>query len=116
MLAMELDDLLMGNLTLKFKVCQYFVRMARTTAVKFWLNKFASCSITWLNSNEHLANCFYIVSWSTVVLYIGMAPKKMAAPLYVYKAICSQLCPRFSHKLLRTIPDILECFHQQQDS
>ena len=23
----------------------------------------------------------------------------MAAPLYVYKVICSKLCPRFSHKL-----------------
>ena len=42
--------------------------------------------------------------------YIGMAPKKMAAPLYVYKVICSKLCPRFSHKLLWTIPIILECF------
>ena len=35
--------------------------------------------------------------------YIGMAAKKMAAPLYVYKVICSKLCPRFSHKLLLTI-------------
>ena len=32
--------------------------------------------------------------------YIGMAPKKMAAPLYVYKVLCSTLCPRLSHKLL----------------
>ena len=31
--------------------------------------------------------------------YIGMAPKKMAAPLYVYKVICSKLCPRLSDKL-----------------
>ena len=44
--------------------------------------------------------------------YIGMAPKKLAAPLYVYKVICSKLCPRISHKLLWTIPVILECFHQ----
>ena len=28
--------------------------------------------------------------------YIGMAPKKMADPMYVYKVICSKLCPRFT--------------------
>ena len=38
--------------------------------------------------------------------YIGMAPKQMAAPLYVYKVICSKVCPRLSHKLLWTIPVI----------
>ena len=43
--------------------------------------------------------------------YIGMAPKKMAGPLFAYKVICSKLCPRISHKLLWTIPVILECFH-----
>ena len=42
--------------------------------------------------------------------YIGMAPKKMAAPLYVYKVIYSKLCPRLSHKLLWTIPVILRVF------
>ena len=44
--------------------------------------------------------------------YIGMAPKKMAVPLHVYKVMCSKLCARFCHKLLWTIPVILECFHQ----
>ena len=34
----------------------------------------------------------------------------MAAPLYVYKVICSKLCPRLGHKLLWTIPVMLECF------
>ena len=28
--------------------------------------------------------------------YIEMAPIKMAAPLYVYKVICSKLCPRLT--------------------
>ena len=42
--------------------------------------------------------------------YIGTAPKKMAAPLDVCKVICSKLCPRLSHKLIWTIPVILECF------
>ena len=27
--------------------------------------------------------------------YIGMAPKKMAAPLHVYKMTCSKVCARF---------------------
>ena len=44
--------------------------------------------------------------------YIGMAPEKMAATLYVYKVTCSKLCPKLSHKLLWTIPVTLECFHQ----
>ena len=35
--------------------------------------------------------------------YNGIAPKKMAASLYVSKVICSKLCPIFSHKLLWTI-------------
>ena len=39
--------------------------------------------------------------------YIGMALKNMASTLHVYKAICSKLCPRFSHKLLWTIHVIL---------
>ena len=46
--------------------------------------------------------------------YIGMAPKKMAAPLHVYKVICSKLCPRLSHRLLGTIPVILECFQDNK--
>ena len=32
--------------------------------------------------------------------YIGTAPKKLAATLYVHKMIRSKLCARFSHKLL----------------
>ena len=43
---------------------------------------------------------------------IGMAPKKMPAPLHAYKLMCSKFSARFSHKLLWTIPVILECFKQ----
>ena len=32
----------------------------------------------------------YIMEYSSTP-YIGMAPKKMAAPLYVYKVLCSKL-------------------------
>ena len=55
--------------------------------------------------------CSYIMEYGSTP-YIGMTPKKMAAPLHVYKVMCSKLCARFSHKLLWTIPVILECFHQ----
>ena len=57
---------------------------------------------------DQLQNLYLIVEYGSTP-YIGMAPKKMAAPLYV---ICSKLCPRLSHKLLWTIPVILECFQQ----
>ena len=49
-----------------------------------------------------------IMEYGSTVVYIVMAPKKW---LYAYKVICSKLCPTFSHKLLWTIPVILECFH-----
>ena len=53
----------------------------------------------------------YIMEYGSTP-YTGMATKKMAAPLYVYKVICSKLCPRLSHELLCTIPVILECLQQ----
>ena len=37
--------------------------------------------------------CSYLHNYRTP--YIGMAPKKMAAPLHVYKMTCSKVCARF---------------------
>ena len=68
------------------------------------------CSIKWL----HQASSLTCLNFSISTPYIGMARKKMAAPLYVYKVTCSKLCPKLSHKLLWTKPVILQCFNSNK--
>ena len=55
---------------------------------------------------RHFCTCVLLIMEYGSTPYIGMVPKKMAVPLYVYKVICSKLCPRLRHKLLWTIPRV----------